>query len=654
MGNEEERRHRCRVRRRGAVTLPLVGLAILSVGYALAGGQGIAETAAAALTPGERIERVKAAHRDYGLHGGREREAVTVNGVVVTDDGRPLPDDAKLAILSWSSPLGGRTYTPSIEQGQFSVALPAGTIRVLIEARAYAPAFAGPLKVEPRQQPVDVKLRLSPGFRATVRLMEPEDVPVAAAEVTISYPVGDLPLGHEDLRTDSDGLLRLEHVADAPMRLVVTADGYQAEQRDHHFRPGEVLEWRLSPARPTRGLVTSRATGKPIAGAEICIIHGPLRRYGQPLGVPATAVSDEHGRFTLKSLQEDAVYDLIVRAPEHAPAFVHEVRAGQTDLRVDLGPELYVRGQVLGPLDALTQWEGGPAVGFWRERQTSAGEVRSHEYAPVEVRDGVGYFEVADLWEGPLEILAGYEGKTLRVKEPVEDLVIDLRGDEGVREVQICFVPPDGYPAPTGDVSIGYWRGWDASRGATYPLRNGQISFEAPVPSEFHVRPDLVLGYWFEDLVPVRVRNGEGPLPVTIPVAPAGAVVGQLFGSNGDALSWQSVAAVGRRMQEGIQDRFVMARGQTDDQGRFYLGPVPFGARCLVVASEGTSFAASDPVVIDEDGPVAEVSVELGEGETLRGRAVGPDGEPVDGAEVRLTYDTECYYSTRLCLKKGF
>jgi len=89
-----------------------------------------------------------------------------------------------------------------------------------------------------------------------------------------------------------------------------------------------------------------------------------------------------------------------------------------------------------------------------------------------------------------------------------------------------------------------------------------------------------------------------------------------------------------------------MARGQTDDQGRFYLGPVPFGARCLVVASEGTSFAASDPVVIDEDGPVAEVSVELGEGETLRGRAVGPDGEPVDGAEVRLTYDTECYYST--------
>jgi uncharacterized GH25 family protein len=77
-----------------------------------------------------------------------------------------------------------------------------------------------------------------------------------------------------------------------------------------------------------------------------------------------------------------------------------------------------------------------------------------------------------------------------------------------------------------------------------------------------------------------------------------------------------------------------------DRQGRFSIGPLPFGAECLLVTHEENTFAASAPIVLDEAEPVAEVELRLVSGEPLRGQVLDLEGEPVEEAKVRLTYDT--------------
>ncbi|MCK4375167.1 MAG: carboxypeptidase regulatory-like domain-containing protein, partial [Candidatus Brocadiae bacterium] len=383
--------------------VPALVLLAALVLTALWGGAARAVRAAArALTPQERIERIKQAQKAHGPRQYGEADRILVTGNVHMHDDGPLPADVRVTLYS-RGPARRAAYGPALEQGRFVQRVAYGDVYAFASAEGYAPAFAGPLEAEPGGEVgevTDLQLVLSPGFGADLRLTGIEGEPIPDAKVEVYYVLEDFHVLPAELRADRDGVARLEHLVDRHVRLSVTADGYQYERREHRFRPGGTLTWRLRPSRPTGGSVVSRATREPIAGAEVCLIHGPLVPFVLVNHARAAAVSDQLGRFRLGSLRDDGTYDLVVRAPGYAPGFLHQVRVGQTDLKVELGPEIYVRGRILGPLDALQRYEEKPIVTFETTWGSGRGSIGFWDYALVEVRDGVGHFEITGLWEG--------------------------------------------------------------------------------------------------------------------------------------------------------------------------------------------------------------------------------------------------------------
>ncbi|MHC4592940.1 MAG: carboxypeptidase-like regulatory domain-containing protein, partial [Planctomycetota bacterium] len=377
-----------------------LGLSLVLLSLLASAGCGGSDTQAPptrALAPQEWIERVRAAQEAYAPREYDEADEILVTGRVRMQEDASLPADARLTLWS-TGPIRRPTYRPALQDGRFAQRMAFGVVYAAAHAAGYAPAFAGPFEAEPGGEIADVNLVLGPGFEACLTLKGSEDEPIPNADVTAYYMLDEFHVLGAEFPADRDGVVRLEDLADRHLQLSITTDGYEYEQREHRFHPGETLTWRLRPAASTQGWVVCRATGEPIGGAEVCAIYGPLLPFVVPRWAPATAVSDECGRFSLASLRDDGTHDFFVRAPGYAPSFLNGVKAGQGGLKVELGPEIYVRGRILGPLEALQRHDGEPTVVYEQDWQRGRGRASSQHGASVEVRDGVGYFEINGLW----------------------------------------------------------------------------------------------------------------------------------------------------------------------------------------------------------------------------------------------------------------
>jgi len=181
-----------------------------------------------------------------------------------------------------------------------------------------------------------------------------------------------------------------------------------SETKFERVSPGDLLIVETRRALATSGSVRDQATGDPVRDAGIYLLRAEgvsglnqtdPRNPSSPL-----AITDERGRFTIQALPRAGRFWLLVDRMGYAQAILPDVRAGQTELAVRLGPELTVRGSITGDLTRLEQERGGPVVKRMVTYQLGDSGNSRIDSVPVEVEDGVGKFEFTQPIAGPVEV----------------------------------------------------------------------------------------------------------------------------------------------------------------------------------------------------------------------------------------------------------
>ena len=367
--------------------------------------------------------------------GVAEKVSIEVRGTVITWDGRPLPPSTTVCVEG-RYPNGGASTNPRLgPDGRFFASMGLsdeggkGEVHLTISAPGYAPFFLGPIESDVK----DLTFVLQAGFTARVKLADESGNPISGAVLEGRYAddtgklraYGDwVTIG--DVVTDADGVATIEHCGDKPLTLVAYVPGYQGDTRVFALNASDVPVWTLRKSRPASGVVLSKADGKPIAGAELMLYraggaeHVEFATMRRPGRRPTT---DEAGRFTITTLRDDGSYGFQVDAKGYENAILEDVRAGTADLEVRLGPEIYVRGKFVGPLEVLG---GLKELDYWPQPQPDAIGARFGARVDLDVRDGAAYFEIRRLWPGTLTLSLPGKDISIDVTKAIDGLTIDL------------------------------------------------------------------------------------------------------------------------------------------------------------------------------------------------------------------------------------
>ena len=255
----------------------------------------------------------------------------------------------------------------------------------------YAPVFSERLHPDAKGNPPPVELALSRGFDASIHLVDAAGAPIAGGSVVAVYNNGFV-LGRQTAVSDAAGMLALHHATDAvPIHLTVEIPGYQDASKDVKLIDGKPIQWTLSRAKPTSGIVVDAKSGAPIVGAKVNlvqrsgvdeIVYQPQKSWNNP--PPLLATTDAAGHFSLTTLCDSAKYAFWVTAPGHGGELVQGIYAGQTNLRWTVGPERIIRGVITGDLVQLRRQridnKTVPCVAFDNNLQLQNGSYGGSRY----------------------------------------------------------------------------------------------------------------------------------------------------------------------------------------------------------------------------------------------------------------------------------
>lgn len=609
------------------------------------------------LTPQERIEKVAEITENHGPEDreyGKEDEILLV-GSIATWDGRPLLKDTNIMVHSkrpgWSSSsgIGLSKNGPFTYAGPFEYSAEFGEISIMVDADGYAPAMAGPFSAKPGGLLTGINITLEDGFGARIKVTDPNGAPVEAARLVGGYTYDGGSYSHTvKLTTNRDGIARIEKAAAFTLALQVTADGYQTGDT-HKFTPDPNAAERivLTPAEPTSGTVISKATGKPVAGAEIRILMRKIGSHFNNCGSVTndpSAVTDEQGRFTLTRLRSDSQHLALVQAPLHAPEYLSNVRAGQKDIEVMMEPAKPITGVVKGDLSRLRVRRGKPVISYTNNySMENSSNVGRSEYVEVDPDDGIAEFKIEDYWGQKITIRAGGERIDLDPEtDPLEDIVIHLspEQDPQKRLVVLKFQPPEGSPPVNGGVRFDYITEEDRQkrrgmRPGWTEIEGSQVQIHVPVPCDFKYSIDFhkgkrPVGYWFDDIRPVDVNVSDEPYVMEVPVYPAGTIHGLILNADGTPARDSSASLITVKRPERVQSRtfYDALYGSGLRKGKINATPLPLGGTYMIVAHKDDSWVASKPIELDARHPIREVQLTIPEGVTLRGRLLDHDGSP--------------------------
>lgn len=615
-----------------------------------------------ALSPTQRIERfaeLREAYPDANRHvtsGSSEDPAPTtvIRGQVQTAEGAPLPRATWVYVHSRRP---GHTVASGVDvaaDGSFSHSVQSGALHLAARADGYAPAFAGPL--ESPAQWTNITLTLGPGYTGVLRLTDPEGRPVPDARVRSRYDHPASPSNLE-LVSDADGRVTFEHLGESPLHHQVEAEGFQFDTlRSVSPPPGDPLTWVLQPATPATGIVVFADTGEPVSGAEI---HLGQRTGMQPMSFgeagPLNLLTraDVDGRFQLRSLRDNAIYRLLVSGPGASGIVTGPIGSGDTSLRFELPRavmlDVTVRSIAPGHLDRQGRL-ALHASAYIRYEGTSHGSSKTLHSVPEE---GVATFRVGPLWQSPTSLKVADREVNLAWEEArarTEPLIIDLAIEKPapppavepvLRTLRFAFPGSHDRSVPGGAVLVEYVHEQQLNR-ILAGITNHQALAQVPVPTRVELLPTALDGYWF---APQSLDVPAVPEPLDIPLEtfPAGAIHGEVVEENGQPATGIMVSVIPveprpRGTGSSLGVRVKDSTDSGDQQNRFLAGPLPFGGRYILCAYRGTTYTASEPLLIDAARPFHEARLVLPRGIELTGTVLRPDGTPQPRAAVEFHF----------------
>ncbi len=616
------------------------------------------------LTPKERIEIMKEIQEEYAPDERYDTFAapITISGTVRTFDGRSLPSDSRVLKARSIRKGGSGSYGIRLKDGYFSQKVDFGRVYLISNYEGYAPAFAGPFSTEPNGIIDSIELVLESGFEGRIRIIDENGDSVPNARLTGGYSFAPgVHYNNLEFVSDQDGVVVIEHCGNKPLRFTVTVEGLESDQKEFELEPEVEQIWQLKRSDVTSGMVVSATTGEPIANTSLTLIRteGPDPQGSDPYRSEAIAVTDEQGRFNLTSLRADSVHYLLIKAAGYGTKCPYKVMAGQQDLRIELGKELYIQGKIIGDLERLSIKNGKGQIHYnnpIRYGNNKYGYVMPVE---VEIQDGVGYFTIDGLWPGTVRINVSGKRFTFEIdREPLEDVVLDLTPEPEAaieelaakRELVVKFDTADCNTPPAGSVWISFSPDdrtlIHRSESESLPIEDGQVRVEVAAPGKLHVEHRGMIGYYvkWKDQ-DYQIPAGEGVFEILVPVIPAGSIYGEILERDGSKASNVMVMPVEVKSSPLKKQGSLNVQGKSgasphEEHAKFIMSPLPLGGEYAAVARQNESYVVSEAISIDESNPIVELNMQLVEGLTVSGQVVDPNGYPIAGVMFGFDYST--------------
>jgi len=649
----------------GAALLSAAGLAILA---ALTGGSYWGTfILARALTPAERIAVLEEVVAQQGLdevqldEHGSPRQVVPLRVRLKMADGGVVPDSAKVTGTVETQVGRSSRHSTSIyierAEGEAGVEpvyedkVCEGIAELRASAPGYAPAFAHSVKLSDVSPPEEIVMVLTPGFTSGLRLSGDDGAVLRNVTITGTYDMGNVWRNFE-LVSDDDGVVRLEHCADVPIKWRINTPGYEPETNVIHPQADVIAEWVLIAALPATGVVLDEKTGAPMAEARI---YEVAREGGPNPGTcseveefPLMAQTDQQGRFALTSLQRDTRYRIMVESLGGGRVFFEEVRAGDENLEFKMASELSISGTVRGALSRLHKMGDKPALAIGTSFKIGESSFYSHmEQVPLEVNGDSATFVLEGMWKGRWGIELPESRMEFDITESRHDfdLLIPEEKEALTRDVILRFKGTNGVP-PKGAIYVNYYKELgENSRGLVGPLaiEGEELRLKMIVPNTLSVNPDGMLGYGFANL-DAEIPVGDDSFEIDVETWPAGSIQGTVIATDertmGGATMSLAVVTPAPPLRNGHYRpsmENVTAPGDTVE--RFFATPVPLGGTYRLVASQGWNYTVSEEIRLDERRPTVATSLTMPKGVPLRGRVLSEVGEPLFGAQIRISLD---------------
>ena len=368
-------------------------------------------------------------------------KVIEIDATASTEDGAPLGfNSAEIHPSMIFGPSGGygEQFFPSFNSdgtspdGHSLMRIPsdASDVGIAVTKEGYAAAFAGPFSPPLEEKLKGLHFTLKKGFTTEVQMVDEAGQPIAGARLKCRYSK-PLYLDFVETVTDDKGRATLAHVGAGLLDLLVRADGYQADEVDGiQLDPVKPYRWMLKKAHPLVGYVTA-SDGQPIAEAKIKLagVRGPHEEtYAGAPYAPVWALADAQGRFVLTSLRPDSRYFFFVDAPGFAGRLLSGIRDTQSELKIVLGSELFVRGKFLHiPTASINAYDNTFVFGYDQFFDIEGKFWTVGQQGRVNPKDGEADFTIKALYDNAVVIRAEDKEINLEAKElPKSDLVVDL------------------------------------------------------------------------------------------------------------------------------------------------------------------------------------------------------------------------------------
>jgi beta-lactamase regulating signal transducer with metallopeptidase domain len=636
---------------------------ILGTGaIALAALAASAHAAADVLTAKERIQRIVQLQKQVEPVAS-PKDGIRISGSFDTGDGRSLPGDAAVqfkvegrASIRMVSPAKGVAGKFEIPPTIFSKG---ERVYLSVWAEGYAPGFAGPFMSNKDLK--DIHVVLPKGFDAAVRVTGRDRAPIEGAQVQGYYEGPPKQTGEILAVTGSGGVATVHAAGTGKVTLKVSAKGYASAFLAHAQFEKEPLSFALEKQEAVSGRVIAAESGQPLPGAlvKLLALGGAYEECHSPQDAPTVAVADERGEFKLENIAKGAVYSFIIEAGDRRANALWSYSPGSAGSLADSGkprmaagiversaspefqlpPPLVISGTILGAgSDAADrQLYCNQTLYFGEDSRLSTAQS-----VKVTFKDGKGYFEASKLYPTDVDLRLGNKDllSIQSLNASRTGVQIDL-GDSSKREVVVRLEWPKDGAEPTGTVwTLG---ALEPLQNGILPIKNGETRFQVRVPSGLMIRARGLVGYSFPDKW-MSVNAGKEPLEIPIPLVPAGAVYGTLTGVHPvqDCVPDVSITQIHikrnwRTFTEVCQATQLMPDGN-EGSYRFVGTPLPLGGDYVALARVGHCVAQSAPFHLDEKTPIQNLHLEMVEGVTVRRRFLDPQGRPVSGMKLRLSY----------------
>lgn len=645
---------------RPEVRLPwysLMAICVAGLGMLGLAGGGTLWAVEKILTPQERIEQVTAAEKQYAgepYDASKPQEMIVVSGTIRTWDGKPVPRDISLSLVSKGKRSSSVVGFRSGPDGRFKCSVEAGRIGLAIVAPGYATQKVAAFEAADNK-PLDILLE--PEQPITVTFVDAAGEPVPDVRVQRLMMLDDgSGTWSPPVKSSQDGEITVPG-GDLTAKLECTKSGFA--HRDVELRAGSPAEQTvtLAPANPSLGRVVD-TDGRPVSSAIIRLAgRGPtgfsLPYDSSPL--EQLAVTDAAGRFVLDTLADDAPHTLWVEAKGFAPELRQGIVAGQHDLEIRMGPPRVIRGKVIGDLSTLeSNGTKSPVVQYSLQFHVGDSSRGYGQRANVKPTPEGGEFVIDNLPPCEVEFRNGKLAKLDMTSLGAQgQTTIDLRPLEQqgakTRKVTVQLVAPPGHPIPQGRLHLSWYRTGDGQwQEKDLDLdAKGEASLDVAVPSTIAFRAIDVPGYSLPMSQMPAIDDAAGTKLIPVNVAPAGTIIGRVLDPDGKPLERANISLeVLKRVRENepIDVNNVRRETRGDGSGRFAVGPLPLGGEYLVVATSSqigdSSLALGEPIVIDERNPIRQSELRFGKGRDVEVELVNEQGAPVE-APVALNHQLE-------------